>query len=227
MACKQFFINNDNKLINLSLLLISVGLIANFITTIIWWLRINPWLLHSKHPGKFVNLSTFICWILSLVDLLLIAILFVFKKKFKSQLKNTFTFMICLCSLISFILGIAASFFALRNEKVSLGKFGKLNNKCYSYVLQYNSIKEWAVKNGKVVEFEAWYKNLINKISNCKSSDCDHKNPYNEYLCLEVGIPTLVFAIVQVSGIILFMITYTISSKESKDRFLLFENEQN
>ena len=44
-------------------------------------------------------------------------------------------------------------------------------------------MKEWAIKKGKEEEFETWYNDLLDKISSCKSSDCDHKNPYNQYLC--------------------------------------------
>lgn len=231
MSCKQFFVDHEKKLIYLSFILIGVGLIANFISTIIWWVRIQPWLLHSKHPGKIVNISTFICWILSLFCIILMT---VFLIKFRSEIHESFfnskskyfQLIIYLLSILGSISGIVSSFYALKNDKISLGKFGKLNNKCYNYVLQYSYIKKWAIDHQKEKEFETWYNKLMNKISKCHKNDCDYKNPYNEYLCKEVGIPTLIFACVQIFGISLLLIIFIIH-KKSNENFTLFENEQN
>ena len=220
MEFKNFLVENSKILFYLSLILIVTGLAINFIITIIWWSRIQPWLLHSKYSGKFVCLSTLICWFLSLIGFIFTMFIIFFKKLFKLEFQqmNFTSNLFCICvsisvfSLLSSIFGISASSYALKNEKVSLGKFGKLNNKCYSYILQYSTIKEWAIKNGKEAEFEIWYKKLTNKISNCRSGGCDHKNPYNQYLCLDIGAPTLVFSIAQIVGVIILMLL-TIAKK--------------
>lgn len=100
----------------------------------------------------------------------------VFLIKFRSEIHESFfnskskyfQLIIYLLSILGSISGIVSSFYALKDDKISLGKFGKLNNKCYNYVLQYSYIKKWAIDHQKEKEFETWYNKLMNKISKCK-----------------------------------------------------------
>ena len=230
MHYKNFLAKHFKLLVYLSMILIALGLISDFIITIVWWLRIHPWMAHAKQSGKLVYISTFMCWIISLIGFISILILFSKSKYLQLQSKEIafppwmtyFTIIICLSSLLSSVSGVTASSFALKNEKVSLGKFGKLKNKCYRYILQSNPMKEWAIKKGKEEEFETWYNDLLDKISSCKSSDCDHKNPYKQYLFYEVGVPTLIFSIIEIIGIILLILLIISQNKLFDDSTILY-----
>ena len=62
----------------ISLILIGAGLFADFITNVVWFSRIDPWFMHGSGSCPGTYQSTAVCWIFSLVGLILIALLIIF-----------------------------------------------------------------------------------------------------------------------------------------------------
>lgn len=182
---------------------IFVCLLAEFIVSIIWWSRIHPWFAHGYKTGKIVYQCLEICWISSLLlifFMILGLILYLFlnyktiiaNKKiidFIRILRSSYSWFlliafICL-SLISIISGIIASTYTWKKGKID----GK-SIKCLKYIVQgsegaYDWVVNKSLKEQK--KFENWYSKMLKKAYKKNGG-------ITNYYCLEVGIPTFIFA---------------------------------
>lgn len=173
-------------------------LIATFISTIVWWLRIHPWFSHGYKSGKTVYISLMTCWISSLTFFILfilcILVLCFVNKVQKNQLKkliDIFSIVIFIFfAVTSSISGIVASCYALKNDKID----GK-SIKCLKYIIEgYQGANDWIANQPleKQNDFKNWYSKMSNKAYK------KNGNPSN-YFCFEVGVPTLIFSIIPIA----------------------------
>lgn len=174
-----------------------VGFVGDFITTIIWWNRIHPWFSYGIDEGKTVYKCTFSCWILSLIGIILILFLLITFLFFKSlfnfivETKITlfiFIFVVECVSIGSITFGIFGSKYALRNPSEK----GNEDQKCAKYKYKgYLGASIWVSHHQeKFGEYWTFFDKLF-------------KNHSEGYLCRDVGVSTLTFALVQCFAIIL------------------------
>ena len=124
---QKLFNGEKKKLAAASIAFLFAGLLADFITTIIWWTRIHPWYGYSKGTSRTTENATISCWIFSLIGLIvLIAYILIglLVKQLFAKISNGLVGRFCciaigcisICSIIS---GIVASSFALKNDKIT------------------------------------------------------------------------------------------------------------
>ena len=112
------------------------GFIGDFITTITWWSRIQPWFAHGNGTGKTVYQCVLACWILSLIGAILTAFFLLstlcIKSICSSITGNKVVLAVCFIlvggiSVGSIISGGYGSSFALKNpgDEDDEGKCGK------------------------------------------------------------------------------------------------------
>ena len=108
----------------------------------------------------------------------------------KSKVKKIFTWitlaLFALLSVLSITCGIISSVYALENKKID-----EKPVKCLTYIIErsngsLNWVKNQSLKKQK--EVEIWYSKMLNK---AYKNNGEIKN----YYCKEVGLPTLLFAI--------------------------------
>lgn len=198
-GCKKIFV-----LVAMSALL--AGFVGDFIVTITWWSRIQPWFGHGEGTGKTVYQCVFACWILSLIGMILTAFFLLstlcIKSICSSITGNKIAMIICFIlvggvSVGSIISGGYGSSFALKNPKLSADKE---DYKCSKYIAEgFSGASAWALKNGKMRDYTKWLNDLREDISKKDGG-------YNGYLCRDVGASTLTFVIVQICAIALWLV---------------------
>lgn len=182
-----------------------VGLLGELIISIIWWTRIHPWFSHGEKDGKKVYQCLLACFIFSLVGTAIALFLFisyVIIKRIWNWLESRYKFLFFiyviyfLAMLGSVITSSITCEYGLKNPKINDDAD---KNKCLKYIFRgINGASNWALKNGKVVEFTKW----INDLNKHAQND-DHQ--YNGYLCYNVGVPTLTFDIIICVGIVIWI----------------------
>lgn len=198
-GCKKIFV-----LVAMAALL--AGFIGDFITTITWWSRIQPWFKHGDGDGKTVYQCILACWILSLIGAIATAFFLLSTLCLKSICGgitgNKVALALCFIlvggiSIGSIISGGYGSSFALENPKFSLKKE---DHKCSKYISEgLAASSAWAALNGKGKDYAKWAADLAEDIYN-KDKD------FTGYLCKDVGAPTLTFVIVQCCAIVLWIV---------------------
>ena len=214
---------SDKKTITvIAMIVIGVGLLGDFVASIVWWSRIQPWFSHGLKSGKTVYQCILACWVLSLVGLIAIIIFIIFtffvSSICDSITGNTLILTICIVivgavSVGSIVSGAYGSSFAVKNPFDYAKKCYEdgdyenpdddcieeyLKNKCVIYVSEgADGASQWAEKNGKEDDLRKWKEKYI--------------YTKNKQLCGDVGIPTLVFALVQAIGIIIFIVAIVLA----------------
>lgn len=210
-------------LIALSTLLI--GFCGDFISAIIWWNRLHPWFSHGIDEGKTVYKCLILCWILSLVGIIFNAFLlsvflftnsifdFILKKKI---ILAVLIFLVGCTSIGSIIFGIHGSTFALRNPSEK----GNEEQKCAKYKWKgYLGASMWVSRHqDKYREYQIFFDKLFNNLS-------------EGYLCRDVGVSTLFFALIQccsiVFSIILLILSLISTFQKKEDNAILADFSEN
>lgn len=196
----------------------SIGLLGEFITTLIWWTNIKPWYSHGKDNLKNMYTAIYITWVSSLI----IFIIFMLDVSFMSKNENidkimNFTYAASIIPLIS-----GAMCFSYANESLAMywDNDKAYEIKCYNGLLEsLKYIEAWADLKGKHDKYEKWSEKIGKKIMKMNSKgELDH---FTGYLCKTFGIPTLVFIIVQSLSMCYY--TYTITTVEL---FVISETEK-
>ena len=164
-----------------------------FLITVIWWSRIHPWFSHGYKPGKTVYQLLEACWISSICQfasflpfLLFDMLLYRKNRIIYNECKKIFIITIIVInfvfSLISIISGITASSYALNN------------NKCLKYVVNgYQGAFNWTANKSLEMQnnLHNWHEKMLKKAF-------DKNGHITNYICKEVAIPTLIFAILTI-----------------------------
>lgn len=171
------------------IIVLIVGLVGEFITTLIWWTKIKPWYLHGKGTVKTLYHSVYATWVISLIVIILLVLDLALLNKNESVDKIVNG--IYAVSIIPFI--TSAMCYTYSNQ--GLSKYVDdiaVDIKCYDDLLDsLEYIEAWAELHGKKSDFNKWYKKTESKIIKYKSNgEIDH---FTSYLCKTFGIPTLVF----------------------------------
>lgn len=251
LTLEGIFTGGKKLLALISLILIGAGLFADFITNVVWFSRIDPWFMHGlgSCPGTYQ--STAVCWFFSLVGLILIALLIIFYFFMKPLFEKitgragytviTIATISCVV-IISIISAIVASSYGLRETYTIkdniYGDEVAVNMKCYAYMdieSSYYAMISWAFARNKLNSFYKWMvkfseKAVIEKEECIDDGDYQHcidTTTYKNYLCAEVGAPSLVFAIVQIIGLILFYYTLILNIVGAGSNDSINENDEN
>ena len=244
------FTGPKKNFILISLVILGIGLLADFITNVVWFSRIDPWYRYGSSSMKATYNSTCVCWFFSMIGLIAVAILlmsfFFIKNLFSKISEGTSTsiltiVVITVLSLISLISAFVSASYGLK-EFYSKEYFSRINDddddygnynievpmnyKCYSYNEEedYEQIAAYAFYKNKMNSYYKWQEKIGKKIYKeyiytDEDGDRAYATKYTNYLCSEVGIPSLVFGIVQIIGLCLFyfiIITSLISSDSDK-----------
>lgn len=144
---------SDRKTLTIvSMIVIAVGLLGEFIVAIFWWSKLYPWFSHALSDGKTVYQCLTACWVLSLLGLIAIVIFIIFTFFVPSICDNitgnTMILAICIAvvgalSIGSLVSGAYGSSFAVKSPKIcdDVGEdeytrcYEELYiNKCYKYI---------------------------------------------------------------------------------------------
>ena len=218
MSLDEMF--NSKKIFTIiSMIVLLVGFIGDFVTGIVWWTRIQPWFSHGYNDSKTVYQCILACWVLSLIGLiaLIVFIIFTFfvSSICDSIIGNTIVLIVCIAvigaiSVGSIITGSYGGSFGLKNPKFSEdGEDDEENNKCYKYVNDgVEGAQDWLYSHpDKEDDYIKWYYDLLKHMGENEDND----DLSFSYLCINVGIPTFVFALVQCVAIILFIVDIILS----------------
>lgn len=209
---------NGKKIFTIvAMVLLLVGLIGDFIASLIWWNRIQPWFSHAKDEGKTVYQCTLACWVLSLIGVVAVIVFLIFylfvDSICESITSNNVVLIICIVivggiSVGSIISGAYGGSFALKNpdDDLNFEDIMKVKNKCVKYFFTASyGINEWIMKHmDKYNDYLKWSSDLAKHMV---TKDGNYKW---EYLCINVGIPTFFFALVQCVAIVLFIVAIII-----------------
>lgn len=204
----------------IAMIVLLIGLIGDFISTIIWWNRIQPWFSHGEKDGKSVYQSLLACWVISLIGVILVIVFLVFTlfvgSICDSITGNTVILVVCIAivgalSIGSIVSGAYGGSYGLKNpgekdfDDEDEGRTSK--NKCSKYIYYGQlGILEYVLRHpDKEKDFEKWNEDLSKHIVN-DNGEVDYG-----YLCADVGLPTFIFAMVQCVAIILFIVDIIIS----------------
>ena len=206
MAVEDLFSGCKKIIVLVAMSVLLAGFIGDFIITITWWSRIQPWFGHGEGTGKTVYQCILACWILSLIGAILTAFFLISTLCLKSVCGgitgNKIALIICIVlvggiSVGSIISGGYGSSFAIKNPKLSTDEE---DYKCSKYIAEgFAGASAWALKEGKFKDYTKWLNNLKEDISKKDGG-------YNGYLCRDVGASTLTFVIVQCAAIILWIV---------------------
>lgn len=197
MAVEDMFSGCKKIIVLAAMAALLAGFIGDFITTITWWSRIQPWFAHGNGTGKTVYQCVLACWILSLIGAILTAFFLLstlcIKSICSSITGNKVVLAVCFIlvggiSVGSIISGGYGSSFALKNP----GDEDNEDQKCFKYLSSGAAgASKWARKHpDKFDDFIKW--------SNEKHSE--------GYFCRDVGAPTMTFVLVQCCAIILWIV---------------------
>lgn len=196
----------DKNRITIELILLLIGYVGIFITTVIWWSRLYPWFGHGKKDGKSVYQSLYACWILALIGGCFTGFLLISNvciEKICLPMVNKFHILMVIFALESclslgvIISGLYEVTFALKNPK-----FGdNLNdNRCLKYIANgFTGASLWAIQNHKIEDYVKWSNDLAKHSQN-------ENGVYNGYLCVNVGASTLTFVIVHFIALVVAMV---------------------
>ena len=197
----------------IAMIVLLIGLIGDFISTIIWWNRIQPWFSHGEKDGKSVYQSLLACWVISLIGVILVIVFLVFTlfvgSICDSITGNTVILVVCIAivgalSIGSIVSGAYGGSYGLKNpgekdfDDEDEGR--TIKNKCSKYIYYGQlGILEYVLRHPDKE------KDLSKHIFN-DNGEVDYG-----YLCADVGLPTFIFAMVQCVAIILFIVDIIIS----------------
>lgn len=198
----------------IAMIILLVGLIGDFVTTIVWWNRIQPWFSHGKGDGLTVYQCLIACWVLSLIGVIVVAIFLIFTL-FVSSICDSITgnsvvLIVCIAligavSVGSIVSGAYGGSYALKNPNI---EDEDEDNKCAKYIASgIEGITNWLM-NGHLDKAGDWQKFQIDLQK--KIIKDDGSVDYG-ILCMDVGVTTLVFALVQCIAIILFIVDIIMS----------------
>lgn len=247
LTLEGIFTSGKKLLALISLILIGAGLFADFITNVVWFSRIDPWFMHGlgSCPGTYQ--STAVCWFFSLVGLILIALLIIFYFFMKPLFEKitgragytviTIATISCVV-IISIISAIVASSYGLKETYSQDDSYYDdevaVNKKCYEAMdieNSYEAMYYWALARNKLKSFDKWGQKFMEKIIIEKREYIDgeyiYTTKFTNYLCAEVGAPSLVFAIVQIFGLILFYYTLILNIVGAGSNDSINENDEN
>lgn len=204
------FLSSDRKKASIAMIVIFVGLLADFIVTIVWWDRISiKYGIHAIKEGKLVWNSVVAAWVFSLVGAIFIGLFAVFAL-FDLPVCDSVTSNSMITMVLTIIGGclsvasIVTCLIAASHGVVAPTEKNADKNLCLKYTLTLQAgVENWSDKNCK------------------EEGDCKDLQKYFEkirgkklsYFCKEVAIPTLVFAIVQFAGLILFIVFLAMEGK--------------
>lgn len=232
---ESIFSEQKKKLTLISLGLLGAGLLADFLTNVVWFSRINPWFRYGEYSLPNVYNATCVCWFFSLVGLiavvaLVICFLYV-KKIFNMVSENSATSIIVIVtitilSLISLLAALVSAHYGLKEEYGYMDYRDPVNYKCYKDFFEMddelNSLRAYISLKNKYISYDKWENKIYRKIfkeTTYKDYDGeDHDTvKLTGYLCADVGAPSLVFALVQIFGLCLFyfVVITSICSEET------------
>ena len=215
MSLDEMF-NGKKTFTIISMIVLLVGFIGDFVTGIVWWTRIQSWFSHGNNDGKTVYQCILACWILSLIGLiaLIVFIIFTFfvSSICDSITGNSILLIICIAvvgaiSVGSIITGSYGGSFGLKNP--GYNEDDEENNKCSKYVNDgVEGAQNWLFSHpDKEDDYTKWFNNLLKHLGENEDND----DLSFSYLCINVGIPTFFFALVQCVAIILFIVDIILS----------------
>ena len=185
------------------IILLMVGLIGEFITTLIWWTKIKPWYSHGKGSVKSLYNLVYATWVVSLIIIIIMGVEFILLNKNESIDKVVnWTY---ITAFIPFI--TSAMCYSYSGESLSRYINGiAADIKCYDDLINsLEYIEAWAELHGKKSDYDKWYEKTKSKVIKYKSNgQIDH---FTSYLCKTFGIPTLVFMILV--GLCMLFYSYT------------------
>lgn len=204
MAVEDLFSGCKKIVVLVAMSALLAGFVGDFITTITWWSRIQPWFSHGNGDGKTVYQCILACWILSLIGLIATAF-FLIATLCLSSLCGSITgnkVALAICFILvggisvgSIVSGAYGGSFALKNPGSDDDE-----GKCLKYLGEgYAGAWAWAFRNGKMNDFKKWWDDLLKDIGKKDGG-------YSGYLCRDVGAPTLTFALVQCCAIVLWLV---------------------
>lgn len=243
MGLSDIFSSEKKILAFVGLGLIGAGVFADFITAIVWWSRIHPWLSHGTGDGKTVYSSLIACWVFALLCIIIIAVLlilaFFVKSIFEKISESSLLTIVCISivGILSFVVAITAiiaSSFALKNKTIH--EYGESYNiKCYEYLYD-PGVERWvdSQPEDELEDYYKWDSKIREKITKCVRWEYDEyedyeyceDREYTNYLCAEVGAPSLIFAIFQIIGIAIFIYVALPFIKGSGDAKSANENDE-
>ncbi|KAK8835959.1 hypothetical protein M9Y10_040156 [Tritrichomonas musculus] len=215
------FLSSDRKKASIAMIVIFVGLLADFIVTIVWWDRISiKYGIHAIKEGKLVWNSVVAAWVFSLVGAIFIGLFAVFAlfdlPVCDSVTSNSMITMVltiiggCLsvASIVTCLIAASHGVDTPTIEKLAKDPKKAEKNLCLKYIFTLQAgVENWSEKNcqgeGKCKDLQKYFEKIEKKSGNKKFS----------YFCKEVAIPTLVFAIVQFAGLILFIVFLAMEGK--------------
>lgn len=215
MAVEDMFSGCKKIVVLVAMAALLAGFIGDFITTITWWSRIQPWFSHGEKTGKTVYQCILACWILSLIGAILTAFFLLatlcIKSVCGSITGNKVVLAICFIlvggiSIGSIVSGGYGSSFALKNPDITKNK-DEEDFKCSKYIMEGGAgALAWAAKQGlkKLDEYRKWAQDLMKDVLN-------KDDEYTGYLCRDVGAPTMTFVLVQCCALILWIVIIILS----------------
>lgn len=219
MSLDEMF-NGKKTFTIISMIVLLVGFIGDFVTGIVWWTRIQPWFSHGNNDGKTVYQCILACWVLSLIGLIALIVFIIFTF-FVSSLCDSITgnsviLIVCIAvvgaiSVGSIVTGAYGGSFGLKNPNFNEDEDEDEDesNKCAKYLNDgIEGASNWLFSHpDKEDDYIKWYEDLLKHMGeNDENDDISFS-----YLCINVGIPTFVFALVQCVAIILFIVDIILS----------------
>ena len=174
-----------------ALIVIAVGAFGDLVAAGYWWGKLNPWIMHAESNGFISVLSTLICWIFSLLALIIIILIFVFffavKRISESKAISILLYILLfLFTAIAIITAILGSIFGFGSDD----PYSSEDSKCYPNYFSslYEEIAAWAYRNGKMNDYLDWVSDLIFKITDLGkivTDDAEYANKENFKLFLK------------------------------------------
>lgn len=237
----NIFTGNKKLLALLSVIFLGGGFIADFITTLFWWSKIQPWYGYNKGKSRMLEYSSLSCWVISLIGLLAMTtfiVIHLFIKTLSEKIsEGKYGFMqvivIGCLSIGSIIPALIASSLGLRNDKTrkwdpNKKEYVMKSCKCYKIFLFEGNDEWWDTLKEKNLEdkYWKWTDTVFDKAVHTYYEYEDIVHTYSNYLCANVGAPTLIFAIFQIIGIILFIIALNATNKNENNENSENENDE-
>lgn len=228
MVLNTLFNQKQRPVAIVSLIVLAVGLIGSFITTIVWWTRIDPWFGKGRGIYRIVYNNVTACWILTLIALVVLAVLValdLFAKDTFEKLTGSIggtigcITVIGVFSLSGLITGAYASSYALDRYHFKMADIEVVEEKLGEHLCDgYFTVRFIELMEEKFMKDEKFMKYYA-KIAT-KAYDTKFWNPLQgsmtpilkSYMCETVGVPTLIFTMIIGISIIIFFYLIIISA---------------
>lgn len=223
MVLYTLFSEKQRTITIIALVMLGVGLIGQFVTSLIWWQRIHPWFSYGRGIYRIVYNNVASCWVLSLIAIAVLAVyvaLDLFAKKVFNTLTGSLSGTLTCISLVGIfsaagiITGAYAASFALdRYNFKDDGSlvFAQFQHLCNGYYDSTAMTLPSALKNTEErAKYNVWKEKLDKKAKSSRGLN-------NSYLCETVGAPTLVFSMISALSIVIFFYLLAISAFNSNN----------